>query len=167
MASVLGWTYFVTWSISFYPQGFVNYARKSTIGVAIDFSAANIVGMSAYTIYTAALSFSPEIRHEYALRHGGVHMPAVRVNDFVFGLHGLLVVLFIFTQFWPQIWGFKVGKDQRISTPMWCLCGASIAVVLSTVAAVLLLGDPDGIDPDRWMWLDVVRYAMLLEASHD
>ena len=35
-SSALGWLYFVSWSVSFYPQAVLNYRRKSTRGWVVD-----------------------------------------------------------------------------------------------------------------------------------
>ena len=36
-SSALGWLYFVSWSVSFYPQAVLNYRRKSVVGMSFDF----------------------------------------------------------------------------------------------------------------------------------
>lgn len=41
---VIGWIYFVAWSISFYPQAIENFRRKSVIGLNFDFLALNLTG---------------------------------------------------------------------------------------------------------------------------
>ena len=52
---VIGWIYFVIWSISFYPQLFSNFMNKSVIGLNFDFLAYNITGFIFYSIYNAGL----------------------------------------------------------------------------------------------------------------
>eukprot|EP00049_Salpingoeca_infusionum_P025655 m.21001 g.21001 ORF g.21001 m.21001 type:complete len:222 (-) comp8234_c0_seq3:940-1605(-) len=42
--AIIGWVYFLAWSISFYPQIWVNYRSKCVIGLNFDFLAFNITG---------------------------------------------------------------------------------------------------------------------------
>jgi uncharacterized protein with PQ loop repeat len=44
----VGWTYFLLWTISFYPQLISNFRRKSVEGLSLDFLAMNVVGAPAY-----------------------------------------------------------------------------------------------------------------------
>lgn len=36
--------YFCAWSISFYPQAYLNYRRKSVVGLSLDFQLLNLLG---------------------------------------------------------------------------------------------------------------------------
>jgi cystinosin len=40
----VGWTYFLLWTISFYPQLISNFRRKSVEGLSLDFLAMNVAG---------------------------------------------------------------------------------------------------------------------------
>lgn len=44
ISSFIGWSYFVMWSVSFYPQLVINYRRKSVAGISLDFLALNVAG---------------------------------------------------------------------------------------------------------------------------
>ena len=44
-SGVFGWGYMIAWSLSFYPQPFLNYQRGSTSGTTIDFPFINALGM--------------------------------------------------------------------------------------------------------------------------
>jgi PQ loop repeat. len=46
LSGFFGLAYFTAWSISFYPQGILNYRRKSTSGTVVDFHLINILGES-------------------------------------------------------------------------------------------------------------------------
>ncbi|XP_078235284.1 cystinosin isoform X2 [Pogona vitticeps] len=52
---VIGWIYFLAWSISFYPQVFENWKRKSVVGLSFDFLALNLTGFIAYSIFNVGL----------------------------------------------------------------------------------------------------------------
>ena len=91
-SDVIGWMYFVAWSISFYPQTYLNYQRKSVIGLNLDFLALNVVGFLCYSLFNCGLYFFPAIISEYFVRHKyGVN--PVQLNDVIFSLHALFACL--------------------------------------------------------------------------
>ncbi|KAK6013754.1 PQ loop repeat protein [Ostertagia ostertagi] len=54
--------YFVAWSLSFYPQIFLNFRRKSVTGLNFDFLLLNIIGFSAYSLYNLFMYFDPNVQ---------------------------------------------------------------------------------------------------------
>ncbi|KDN50054.1 hypothetical protein RSAG8_01389, partial [Rhizoctonia solani AG-8 WAC10335] len=82
----LGWLYFIAWTVSFYPQVFLNARRKSVEGLSIDFVSLNVVGFTSYTIYTTNFFFNEEVREEYRKRHNG-YDNSVQLNDVAFAIH--------------------------------------------------------------------------------
>lgn len=42
LSEVLGWSYFLAWSLSFWPQVQLNYRRKSVVGLSLDFPVLNV-----------------------------------------------------------------------------------------------------------------------------
>lgn len=62
ISSVIGWLYFVAWSISFYPQIITNYKRKSVVGLNFDFLSLNIIGFVLYGVFNIGLYSIPEIQ---------------------------------------------------------------------------------------------------------
>ncbi|KAA3675636.1 cystinosin [Paragonimus westermani] len=58
----VGWMYFVAWTISFYPQVFLNWKRKSVVGFNLDFLCLNLVGFLVYSVFNVALFASPVIK---------------------------------------------------------------------------------------------------------
>eukprot|EP00961_Rhodomonas_salina_P175898 2371368-Rhodomonas_salina.5 len=57
-SSILGWTYFAVWSISFYPQMYLNWRRRSVAGLSFDFELLNLLGFTAYAIFNWELFFN-------------------------------------------------------------------------------------------------------------
>jgi cystinosin len=115
-----------------------------------------VLGFFAYTLSTAAFLFSPIIRDQYAYRHPAAPEPTVRFNDFLFAFHGCLLCIITYSQFWPRIWGFKVGARQKASRPILFIFWACIIGVLCTMLVVLLRGKDGGYDPSGWAWIEVV-----------
>lgn len=89
LSSMVGYTYFSMWSISFYPQIVLNYRRGSTEGLSNDFSAVNLVGYVCYTTYTTAFYFNGAIQGMYRDRYGADATPSVASNDVAFAVHAL------------------------------------------------------------------------------
>ena len=52
ISKVLGWSYFLAWSVSFYGQVIENYRRGKVKGLNFDFEIYNFVGFSSYLTYT-------------------------------------------------------------------------------------------------------------------
>ncbi|KAI4653734.1 hypothetical protein J4E93_001501 [Alternaria ventricosa] len=156
ISRVLGWAYFLSWSLSFYPQPISNYLRKSTLGLAIDFPTLNVLGFTCYTISTACFLYSPTIKAQYAARHPDAPETTVRFNDFLFAAHGAVMCVIIYSQFFERIWGFEIGKRQKVSRVIlgvWWGCVLAIGVV---VALVKMNGAGRGYDAEGWAWIDVI-----------
>lgn len=64
VSSVIGWCYFAAWSISFYPQIYTNFRRKSVVGLNFDYLSLNIVGFVMYAIFNIGMYAIPEIQVE-------------------------------------------------------------------------------------------------------
>ncbi|KAF2000223.1 hypothetical protein P154DRAFT_522706 [Amniculicola lignicola CBS 123094] len=156
ISRVLGWLYFLSWSASFYPQPISNYQRKSTLGLAIDFPTLNVLGFCAYTVSTAAFLYSPTIREQYAYRHPRSPETTTRFNDFLFAAHGAVLCVIIYSQFFPRIWGFKVGSRQRASRPVLGLFWGCVLVIVVTIGLVRVKGRDGGYGAGGWAWIDVV-----------
>ncbi|KAL1506117.1 hypothetical protein ABEB36_005541 [Hypothenemus hampei] len=90
ISTVIGWLYFAAWSISFYPQVYINWRRKSVIGLNFDFLALNIVGFVLYSVFNLGLFFIPEIKEEYSARYPRGLNP-VQVNDIFFAVHAVIL----------------------------------------------------------------------------
>lgn len=108
ISSIIGYTYFLCWSISFYPQVLLNQHRKNTTGLSPDFSILNVVGFTCYSIYVSFLFWSPIVRDEYQKRfhennQGGNNdgddytnsdatiVVPVQSNDVAFAIHALIL----------------------------------------------------------------------------
>ncbi|XP_003389186.1 PREDICTED: cystinosin-like [Amphimedon queenslandica] len=95
--AVVGWIYFAAWSISFYPQIFLNFYRRSVVGLNFDFLALNLTGFLAYSVFNVGLYWIPEIERQYFEDHPGGVNP-VQLNDVIFALHALAATLFTIFQ---------------------------------------------------------------------
>ncbi|XP_038130542.1 cystinosin isoform X1 [Cyprinodon tularosa] len=90
VAQVIGWVYFVAWSVSFYPQALENWRRKSVVGLNFDFLALNLTGFFAYSVFNVGLFWIPYIKEEFLQKNPNGINP-VSANDVFFSLHALLL----------------------------------------------------------------------------
>jgi len=94
---VFGWIYFVAWSVSFYPQIWINYRRKSVEGLNFDFLTLNIVGFTLYSLFNCGLYFIKDLQDEYEDRYPHGVNP-VMLNDVVFSLHAMFATCITIAQ---------------------------------------------------------------------
>ncbi|KAL7551989.1 hypothetical protein ACHAWF_015199 [Thalassiosira exigua] len=94
LSNFVGYTYFLAWSSSFYPQVFLNHRRGTTHGLSVDFCVLNVLGYICYTIYTTSFYFNENVIKEYKERMGGsgdnVEI-TVQGNDVAFAVHAILM----------------------------------------------------------------------------
>ena len=76
-AKSCGWISFVLWSLSFYPQGIMNYNSKSVAGFSLEFALLNPLGFYFYSIYNLQGLVSKDIGDT----------GNIQINDIVFSVH--------------------------------------------------------------------------------
>ena len=62
---VIGWLYFVAWSVSFYLQAWTNFRRYSVVGLKFDFLSLNVVILMLYSCYNCGLYINKELQSLY------------------------------------------------------------------------------------------------------
>lgn len=92
ISQISGWIYFVTWALSYYPQIYVNFKRKSVIGFSFDYLSLNMVGYVSFGIFIHSLFFAPAMQEEYFEQYSRGLIP-VKVNDVFYNLHGIFALL--------------------------------------------------------------------------
>ncbi|XP_047485058.1 LOW QUALITY PROTEIN: cystinosin homolog [Penaeus chinensis] len=142
-SDVVGWVYFVAWSVSFYPQTYSNWKRKSVIGLHFDFLSLNIVGFFVYSLFNVCLYWIPSIEADYFKRHPyGVN--PVQLNDVIFSLHAFLACgIQVF-----QCFIYDRGDQQISLTARYILTGITLSSVVMTI-----LGAASAIQ-----WLDFLYF---------
>lgn len=108
--AVIGWIYFVAWSVSFYPQVYLNWRRQSVIGLNFDFLAYNITGFIAYGLFNIGMFWIPSIQHEYFAKHPDAVVNPVQDNDVFFTIHAILLTFITILQCL-----FYERGDQKVS----------------------------------------------------
>merc|ERR1712223_458563 len=115
LSIIIGWIYFFAWSLSFYPQIYQNWERKSVVGLNFDFLALNTVGYWCYTIYDFGMFSVKIIQEEYRSEEGTVVIP-VKFNDLAFSSHGIFACLITIL----QCLVFN-REGQKISKTCWAI----------------------------------------------
>lgn len=158
----------LSWSISFYPQPYLNYCRQSTTGSSFSYPSLNIIGFSAYVLSTSSLYASPLIRAQYATRNPVSLEPTVRLNDVVFGAHALFWSMVSWSMYLRPVWGFGWGYEQgpvgqrRIGKGTMGIMAGCISALAWVITLVLSKGKNGGNDPNAWAWIDVVSFDSIL-----
>jgi len=132
LSDVVGWIYFIAWSVSFYPQIYENWRRKSVIGLNFDFLSLNIVGFVLYSVFNVALYWIPGIQAAYFQLHPTGVNP-VQINDVIFSLHAVFACIVTIAQCLVYDRG-----DQAVSH--YCKGFIGIAAVLLAVFIGLSIG---------------------------
>ncbi|XP_002718912.3 cystinosin isoform X1 [Oryctolagus cuniculus] len=129
---VIGWIYFVAWSVSFYPQVIKNWRRKSVVGLSFDFVALNLTGFVAYSVFNVGLLWVPYIKEQFLHKYPNGVNP-VDNNDVFFSLHAVVLTLIVLV----QCCMYERG-GQRVSKPAigFLLLSWLFAFITMIVAAV-------------------------------
>lgn len=150
VSSVVGWVYFVAWSVSFYPQIYINFKRKSVVGLNFDFLALNIVGFAMYSIFNMGLFWGKAMEDEYFLRNPRGLNP-VQINDLVFAVHAMLATSITI----GQCFIYERG-DQRVSFTARTILGIFAVAI---VVFFILVGT------DVIHWLDFLYYCSYIKLT--
>ena len=86
-----GWTAFLSWSVSFYPQIWENWKTFSVEGLSFDFVGFNFIKHSSYGVYNVVLHFSKSVQHQYEAHYHTKTIP-VATNDVFFSIHAVAMV---------------------------------------------------------------------------
>ncbi|KAG5673000.1 hypothetical protein PVAND_003081 [Polypedilum vanderplanki] len=132
VSAVVGWIYFVAWSISFYPQLVINYKRKSVVGLSFDFMALNFMGHTLYAIFNTCLYFVPFFQEEYFNRFPRGLNP-VELNDVFFSIHASAITALTILQCF-----FYERGEQRVSDIARGILGifTTIIIVVTILSAI-------------------------------
>jgi cystinosin len=98
LSSMIGYTCFIMWSVSFYPQMINNFRRRSTLGLSADFCGLNVLGFACYAVYNVSMFTSDKIHDEYRTRYGADAEITVQSNDVAFAVHAFVMASITFFQ---------------------------------------------------------------------
>jgi len=149
-STVIGWVYFLAWSVSFYPQVITNWRRKSVTGLSFDYVFYNLLGFTCYSLYNGFLFYSEEIREQYAERYNE-ESPKVSTNDVFFAFHAVALTIVNII----QIFLYERGR-QKVS---W------LAVILISMAVLSSLIWTICIASGLSEWIELLYYLSYIKLS--
>ncbi|KAJ1347024.1 hypothetical protein KIN20_001962 [Parelaphostrongylus tenuis] len=131
LTTAVGWIYFSAWSLSFYPQIYLNFKRKSVTGLNFDFLLLNIIGFSFYSMYNLFMYCDPYVQAEYQTEHPRSPIP-VLMNDVIFALHALTACVVTAAQCF-----FYERENQTVSKT--CIALSSVLILFAACSALASL----------------------------
>ncbi|KAJ8277392.1 hypothetical protein GJAV_G00074660 [Gymnothorax javanicus] len=140
---VIGWIYFLAWSVSFYPQLYENWKRKSVVGLNFDFLALNLTGFIAYSVFNVGLFWVPYLKEEFLKKYPNGVNP-VDANDVFFSLHAFTLTLLYVCQSAVYDRG-----DQKVSKVAIGLLGVAWTFALVTLFIAVA---------SKITWLEYIYY---------
>ncbi|XP_013777247.1 cystinosin-like [Limulus polyphemus] len=156
LCSVIGWIYFVAWSISFYPQIYMNWKRKSVVGLNFDFVVLNLTGFFCYSVYNLCFKYVYSVKCEYFNLFPTSIIP-VELNDIVFAVHATCATIITVI----QILLYERG-EQRVSR-IACIFLSCLFLGAAIFLIVIFAG---GIHKHPWLsllyYLSYVKLAITL-----
>mmetsp|Transcript_30223 Transcript_30223/g.46357 ORF Transcript_30223/g.46357 Transcript_30223/m.46357 type:complete len:387 (+) Transcript_30223:178-1338(+) len=142
VSSVVGYLYFLSWSVSFYPQVISNWKRKSTDGLSADYCGLNVLGFGFYAVYNLCFYYSSEIHHQYEHRHRDGAKVTVQSNDVAFAVHAFLLSLITFC----QIGYYSTSRTAQYPHKVIGIIMAIIVTVCLICFILVLVGEYEWLD---------------------
>ncbi|EDO64171.2 AGAP004116-PA [Anopheles gambiae str. PEST] len=139
VSSVIGWTYFLAWTWSFWPQIWENRTRASVVGLSFDYLALNLLGHTMYAAFNCALFWNGSVQAEYLRRNPRGLIP-VLANDVAFSLHAVFATGLIIVQCF-----FYERGQQKVSYT---------ARAIMTVFALVVMISGVLVATGTYLWLD-------------
>jgi cystinosin len=128
---------------------FLNYQRKSVVGLSFDFIFLNLLGFACYTAFNCALFYNTDIRTQYAQKYNG-STPSVAVNDVFFAIHAVVLTAINVIQI-----GIYDRGQQRISR----LCIVVLLILFALIGVITGLAAKNIM---TWLsYLDYLGYIKL------
>ena len=134
ISSMVGYTYLVAWSVSFYPQIITNYQNKSIEGLSTDASVLAVLNYICYTTYNAFFFWNATIRQEYKDRNGADAEITVESNDVGFSIIALALTLVILA----QIFYYDGFSSQPLSKTCKIIIASTVAISAFYILCILL-----------------------------
>lgn len=111
VSSIIGYTYFMSWSIAYYPQVITNYRRKSVLGLSTDYATLTMLNCFCYAIYNSFFYWDEEIRQAYKNKNGGPL--TIESNDVAYSIHALLIAVLQIFQV-TYYGGFSTNRLSKV-----------------------------------------------------
>ena len=125
LADVVGWGYFLCWTVSFLPQIYENWRRKCVVGFSFDMLAYFLLSYITYLIYNVTVFFDPGLVFD----NSGEDNP-VKTTDVVFAIVAFICTSYQGIQCLMYDRGSQKIHSSTIVVCVGCLVALFILVVL-------------------------------------
>ncbi|KAI8986974.1 PQ loop repeat-domain-containing protein [Pilobolus umbonatus] len=156
VSTIIGWTYFIAWSSSFYPQFILNYRTKSVQGLSIDFLYYNVYGFICYSIFNLSFYYSESIKEEYKERYDNKDN-LVRSNDVFFAVHAMFISMLTLS----QTFYYQRHPSQRLSNIAKYFIAITFTGILMMVYGILFQVNIGR----RLLWIDLMYYLSYIKLA--
>ncbi len=153
LSNVFGWVYFLAWTVSFYPQLWVNRQQQTARGLSLDFMLLNLLGFLCYSCFALSFYTVPSIQQAYRDRHEGKDNK-VTIQDLFFAVHAAAITWFTTLQMF-YLDGFHDTR-RRLSRPITVVLVLLLAAILVAVAVAAARGQPGN-------WLDLLYFVSYIK----
>lgn len=135
-----GWSYAISWGISFYPTLYLNYSLKNADSISLDYLVLNIMGYLCYSISVYLQLYNPTVRHQYQLYFSN-RLPLLSNADLFYSIHGLTLLTILCSQvfYGNRIWEFR---NERKSYKLHTLSKMILLFIILFVIFSWKFGDP-------------------------
>ncbi|XP_058773290.1 cystinosin homolog [Vicia villosa] len=145
--TVFGWIAFLAWACSFYPQLFLNFSRKSVVGLNFNYLLLNNTKQTLYLIYNATLYFSNTVQFQYHKKYGFDQMIPVGANDVASSINAVVLTGMIL---------FQTTIYERGNQSISKITIGIVSVVWITVGVCFFMAFPS----NSWLWLIYIFNSM-------
>ena len=157
-SSIIGYTYFIAWTVLFYPQIITNYQRKVIDGLSTDSMIMGLLKSICYAIYNAFFFWSSSIRQEYKEQNPGSEI-TVMSNDVAFAIYSMLLCVVIMYQI--VIYGGL--RSQPIS---WtCISIVALSVTITGLYIMFIVLDVPGFTWIKFLYM-MAAFKLTLSIMH-
>lgn len=140
LSFICGIVYFLAWTISFIPQCYLNWRRKSVVGLSFDFQLLNLTGYCAYTAHNLLFYFNSTVQHQYFVtQRDSKGVIPVDLSDVGFSVFALLITCFTIAQCFVYDTGGQVPSLASVTLAAALWLAIDIAAALSGVGAATWL----------------------------
>ena len=141
VADIVGWGYFLSWTVSFFPQIYENWRRKCVVGFSFDMWAYFFLSYITYMIYNVTVYFDPK-----AIMSNLDQDNPVKLTDVVFSI----VAFACTTTQGIQCLMYDRGSQEIHRSTIAICAGCLLALVVLTVLSLFgILGS----------WFVVLQYC--------
>lgn len=156
-SSVIGYTYFVAWTICYYPQIISNYQRKTSEGLSADSILVEFVKCGYYTVYNAFFLWDKSLLEAYRARNGPDAEITVMSNDVAFAMNAFLMTFITLCQI------FYYDGFSGVSKTCWAVVASTFVITVGFLICMSL--GVDGFNKIDFLYM-MAGFKLVLTIGH-